>query len=307
MPIRSTSLFHYTTGGLPAIKGILETGFRISYNKEINPQIIGHFGNSDGLGMVFAPGNVGVNYQGIRYQHIPMVCFCDIRLSAISDHLKTYGFDAGDNIKRAYAIGLTKTWGQKNGLNPILYLVPGSDLSTQMASAIQYAPGNYDQFENGRQAEIYSPPRSMGDGYIKEDNNGNKFPLTYLYSKVIERVQLQGFGPSEKFTNNYQDEKEWRYIPKDASIIDHYEWNASTSNRFLYDTMRTNALKAIGEAKYPNLTFNHSDIAHIIVSNDDEVLEVHEVLDKKFSNLSPKERSLLFSKVNSFESMSRDW
>lgn len=120
-PISATSLFHYTSGRLPAIKGILETSFRVSYIKETNPQIIGHFGNSGRLSMVFMPRNAGVNYPGVRYQHIPMVCFCDIRLSTVTDHLYTYGFDAGDTTNRAYDIGLTKTWGQKNGLNPVLY------------------------------------------------------------------------------------------------------------------------------------------------------------------------------------------
>ena len=40
MPIISNSLFHYTNGGFPAIKGILENGFRVKCNKELHVSII---------------------------------------------------------------------------------------------------------------------------------------------------------------------------------------------------------------------------------------------------------------------------
>ena len=43
---------------------------------------------------------------------IPMVSFCDIPLSQISNHTKHYG---------NYALGLKKEWGIKNKINPVLY------------------------------------------------------------------------------------------------------------------------------------------------------------------------------------------
>jgi hypothetical protein len=53
---------------------------------------------------------------------LPMVCFCDIPLSQIRNHIKNYG---------GYAIGLLKEWGISNGINPVMYSLPDS-LSTQI-------------------------------------------------------------------------------------------------------------------------------------------------------------------------------
>ena len=49
---------------------------------------------------------------------IPMVCFCDIPLSQISNHVEKYG---------GYALGLSKEWGESNGINPVMYELPNSN------------------------------------------------------------------------------------------------------------------------------------------------------------------------------------
>jgi hypothetical protein len=53
-------------------------------------------------------------------QAIPMTCFCDLPLSMIDTHLDFYG---------SYGIGLSKEWGQENGLTSITYI---HDKSTQV-------------------------------------------------------------------------------------------------------------------------------------------------------------------------------
>jgi hypothetical protein len=48
-----------------------------------------------------------------------MVCFCDIPISRLADHLSYYG---------NYGIGMPEEWGIKNGLNPVTYVNTNSSL-----------------------------------------------------------------------------------------------------------------------------------------------------------------------------------
>ncbi len=78
--IYSNSFFHYTTQ--EGLLGILQEGFKATYCKE-------QFKNGEGE---------------IKYIGIPMISFCDIPLSLLSEVV--YG-------DRGYAIGMKREWGLK--------------------------------------------------------------------------------------------------------------------------------------------------------------------------------------------------
>lgn len=314
MALSSSSLFHYTSGGIEAIKGIINNGFRVTYCRELNPFSIGTFGVANGAVLVNPNQYMGSNvYLGLYLLHVPMVCFCDIKFSTIGDHLNTYGYnDPQTGEKKAYAIGLTKSWGQQKGLNPVHYIIPGSNYTRRLASSYRSGPDlsrkEHDNPHTHR--EKYCPPIPIGTEPVVQDNKGASFPYTFLYSKV---AQLQAgpnpYNPDKKITiQNFQDEKEWRYVPQDAKIIGDYEWRTFSVNRLYYDSINLNAQRAIKESlPYNPLTFDHLDISHILVSTNSEVKEVHDVLKDRYRNLSDEDMALLLSKVNSFENLSPDW
>ena len=95
MPLSSNTIIHFTKTS-EALKGILQTNFKIKYCQE------------------------NIKLQEELHYAAPMVSFCDIPLSQIKDHIGKYG---------AYGIGLTKEWAQKNKLNPVLYIQSDSFLS----------------------------------------------------------------------------------------------------------------------------------------------------------------------------------
>ena len=78
-------LFHFTNK--EGLFGLLESTFKVSYARE---KIIGK--------------------NSTREIGVPMVSFCDLKLSELKSHMNDYG---------VYGIGLTKEWALKNSLNPM--------------------------------------------------------------------------------------------------------------------------------------------------------------------------------------------
>ena len=113
----------------------------------------------------------------------PMVCFCDIPLSSISEHLDKYG---------QYAIGMSINWANKNGLNPVLYIKNDSSLSKQLWNLAN---------------EIFSGRTSQTpelESYIAD---------IMRYIKPFEGQFLPKIGGAKPLNVKFYDEREWRYVP----------------------------------------------------------------------------------------------
>jgi hypothetical protein len=98
MSLSINSVIHFTNR-IENLKSILScNGFRIKYCAE----------------------ELGINDRNTTVGAFPMVCFCDIPLSEIKNHIDSYG---------SYGIGLTKNWAKQTGLNPVLYIERNSRLA----------------------------------------------------------------------------------------------------------------------------------------------------------------------------------
>ena len=86
---RAKSLFHFTKSP-EILKSILKNGIYPRFCLETN----------------------WCKYADEEYYAFSISCFCDIPLSRINEHTDSYGH---------YGLGLTKNWGIKNGLNPVIY------------------------------------------------------------------------------------------------------------------------------------------------------------------------------------------
>lgn len=303
---------------MDALKGILSEGFWVSYHLEYSPL---HFRNKVPIqdrGYLYKPSY----FQGypadafLQYLYIPMVSFCDIPVSSIRSHLDHYGYD-GKNSKIAYGIGLTKSWGLTNELNPVLYLIPGSQIAHSFINRCKTG-SKYHQKESekmkipGRYGmENYYPPipMNLSNGSIK-DNKENLYPYESLFLKPLGEINLDKPNiPAERIS--FVDEKEWRYVPNDASIISGRELFHSSHNSQYYQSIVTNADKAKEEApRYENLKFEVDDITHIVVGVNDEIPELQKHLKAEFKEkrgVSDDQLHLLYSKVTSFETLQRDF
>lgn len=160
--ISSETLFHFTTKAEYLFK-VLENGFVPRYYPEI------------------------IDVEGVKKAEyaIPMVCFCDIPLSQIKNHIETYG---------KYGIGMSSSWAKKSKLNPVIYLENDSQLTNSIVSEIKsISKQRKEQIEKHKAFNIFR--------YIKKYQGDFK-----RANKVIKNVK-------------FYDEREWRYVPKVDSKI----------------------------------------------------------------------------------------
>jgi hypothetical protein len=205
---------------------------------------------------------------------VPMVCFCDIPLSQINDHLTNYG---------SYGIGLKKSWGIKKGISPVLYVAPHSRTAQLVRRVVKEA--GHDRFKSSS---------------IRQD-----LLDFYKYVKAYEGMELpRGVEPekgiSKKVTRTYYNEREWRYSPLRLKAYAAAFGNAHEV------TNQNNRLKA-----EERLAFQAGDVKYIIVAKENEISKTIRLIEglKNISGthrLSPSAVRLLASRVISAEQIGSD-
>jgi hypothetical protein len=216
MPDIHPSCIYHFTGSLDALLSIVAGAFRVSYARE---KIVG-------------------KRKSIEFA-VPMVSFCDIRLSDIHSHISSYG---------AYGIGLTKDWAIDQGLNPVMYVSKNSNLSAEMIAEVK---------------RIHQYIKEIRDKDYKKNARlslrHNMNTLRYVKNYQGDLVRRSG-----KTTRDYRfaSEREWRYVP-----------SMDTIERPLLSIkdIESEELKAEWSSKLAgvNLCFEPSDVKYIIVKSDD--------------------------------------
>lgn len=272
MPVKSNTLFHFTTK-LDYLIDILENGFwprycleDRSWLKKINPL-------------------TGKVYPQADDAYYPMVCFCDIPLSKILDHINFYG---------QYGIGLTKEWAVENHLNPLFYI---ADQSNHFPKIFMDAVDGYleeqAKFESQHQTSKYPVSNQ------NLDNIGLFLSRLMCYMKPTQGKMTRNEQIIDKM---FDEESEWRYIPA-IEELSSQEIEGSLYKETLTDIVqqkndKTNKIR---------LDFELNDIKYIFVQNDSEIPIVIEKLHKIFEKRNKKEDILLLSsKLVSIQTLKRD-
>lgn len=227
MGLSSNSLIHFTDSK-EKLSSILTGNFRIKYCKE---EI--DFDERDNPIVIASP----------------MVSFCDIPLSEIKTHLNNYG---------PYGIGLTKEWGNRSGLNPVLYIEVGSNLAQSFFKF-------YDQY-------IYDEDLRV------EDLDEMRFYVLDMmrYMKNYENVLIR----KGEIIKNYRfsDEREWRYVPGRDARFD----MQLSEDFYSSDEQKKEANERLEKIR---LTFNADDIKYIIIKNDSEIPEFIDTIRRSKGNI----------------------
>jgi Protein of unknown function (DUF2743). len=211
---------------------------------------------------------------------IPMVCFCDIPLSQIIDHVDTYG---------EYAIGLNKDWAMSKGISPVLYLYKNS-LTNKIINELFKTTFKLDKITYFLKKDLTDPATLDFCGLL-------------FYCKIYKGKMWREGRLKENKT--FYNEREWRYIPNlndlewinPRLIIGKDEYNNSAKRTEYND-----------QIKHLTIGFAPKDIKYIIISKESERLEMINMIEHiKGNDYSLNDLKELNSKIISVEQIKDDF
>lgn len=143
------------------------------------------FGSIEKKAMIPRYYGENIDYLNIGFHQIayPMICFCDITVHKLGEHMDLYG---------KYGIAFSKTWGIQKGIQPLQYVNRNSILCHDFSEAFK---------------------TSIMEG--KEDSATNFLLTQMYYMKPIEGTMPRD---GKYIKKNFTDECEWRYIPNISTI-----------------------------------------------------------------------------------------
>ncbi|MCX6351315.1 MAG: abortive infection system antitoxin AbiGi family protein [Bacteroidetes bacterium] len=292
--LSANTLFHFTPT-LTNLKNMMSKGIKIGYSVESYEALL----------------------NGGEEIGIPMICFCDIPLSRVKEHVSKYG---------GYAIGLTKEWGIQNKLTPVIYThknSPATELLNEVSSNIDSFINIHDKYKPIRSGNIvrsgidllfdkYNKLSDLEYDHKKEINNlieelKSKISTIFKYVKPYKGKCFRNgeYLPDEV---EFYNEKEWRFVPTNKQLED---VGLKDIYGLLYlnnepDSVKIKRAINIRTGKL-RLIFKPFDVRFIIVNKEDEIPSLIEYIDTiAFDKTSNKAIQILKTKIISLKQIIED-
>jgi NACalpha-BTF3-like transcription factor len=211
------------------------------------------------------------DHQHFVEDAIPMVCFCDIPLSQLMSHIDTYG---------NYGLGMTKEWGIRKGLNPVIYFSKNSNLAKKLNILT-----NKSVWQN--------------------DENSRAFHEVMLYFKPYEGTLYRGGKTKQRV--RFYDEHEWRYTP-DRSNLAIKNIKMSLQKHVYRDTIQLANENQKLETDLTRLDFTADDIKYVIIKTEEEINGMIEALTRIKGNRYDRDTlNRLTSRIITVEQIQEDF
>jgi hypothetical protein len=244
MSPKSSTLFHFTRN-VSVLESILVEGFWPRYCLEDVSRLSAN------------------EYDFISF---PMVCFCDIPLSRIEEHVDFYG---------RFGIGMSRKWAEQNGLNPILYVSGSNNLSSELLQLNVHANELKDE---------------------KRDAAKQTMRYIFAHVKPTTGAMVVNGVPVQK---NFYQECEWRYVPKSTDLTPYLsKAKHEDSDILASENGKTRA--------HCLLKFEPADVKYIFVESDSDIPRIVDFIQSKLDAHSFAAVKILSSRVLSLESLHPD-
>ncbi len=242
---RSSTLFHFTKSP-NILESILINGFYPRYSLED----ISWLGSSK-----------------LRFIAYPIVCFCDIPLGRIIDHIGFYG---------DFGIGMTRDWAISNGLNPVTYISDTSLLSKSLNKC----------FDGLLKFKV----KEGSDAYLKHSR------CVVAYSKpLIGTMIVNGQPASKEFYHEY----EWRYVAQHSEIPEYLHEGRIKDHEKLEKFNDLAAQKA-------KLEFTTKDVKYLFVKSDADIPDLVNFINVKLDKFPAADLKILTSRIISVDTIAKD-
>ena len=243
-----------------------------------------------------------ISYLKLKYKsidltewYIPMTCFCDIPLHQISYHAEGNPSSPEDRGYGKFSIAFHKSFGIKKGIQPIHYLNQESINAVELTNTMNLLLS--EDFEGVSEA---SKVNDIITNFIFE------------YIRIIKPYygQMKRKGKDNQIQiikKNFQDEHEWRYIPKLESnelplmLIEEKDILAEEVNKLYTDSIPLTT-KGV-------LSFNVDDIRYIFVDTNQNRNKLIKFIrqKRKGRRLNRQEKDILISKIMVYDELKEDW
>ncbi|MEH6628394.1 MAG: abortive infection system antitoxin AbiGi family protein [Motiliproteus sp.] len=246
MQPKSHTLFHFTKN-LTFLKDILKSGFWPRYCLED------------------VRWYTGADNQSAY----PMVCFCDIPLSRVDEHVNFYG---------SFGIGVTKEWAKSNGLSPVIYI----NENTKQHQALKKLLG-----ENLKGKQFYK---------------GADVDINTIMTH-IKPIEGNMFIGGEFISKEFYQENEWRYsVTGDSNTIKIKPFLIEN----LYKNEKTLENENNNSKEFYSIKISPSDIKYLFVKSDSYIPDLINFIQSELDHYPSAEIKMLMSRVTSLETISRD-
>lgn len=170
----------------------------------------------------------------------PMLSLCDIPIADISEYISRYGGNS---------IGLSREWGIRNGITPVIYCEKSSALLKEFIPLIlENQNKEIDKFF----WRLLSHVKNYEGGLLK-----------YQYRKY-----------------RFYDEREVRIVPKVDKLQElEYEKCLTEEEYNNYKLRNKNSLLSADL----NISFDYRDIRYFILKDDRSIVEIKEILSKEIN------------------------
>lgn len=216
-----------------------------------------------------------LHIDGYKSLTFPMICFCDINLSRLNEHISYYG---------TFGIAFNKKWGIKNGIQCINYINSNSPLRKDFTTLFNKAL------------------KSLMENDMTDDETEY---FNYLSTNILFMKPLSGKMPREGKLDdkNFTDEKEWRYVPK-IEKSDGIQLILPPK----YEKYPNKYSDIISKIDKLQLKFEFEDIEYIMVeSSTDRKNLINFLMTDPSIDCDLSEKYELLSKIIVYNNISKDW